>query len=204
VIPGPGTASPAPLLRPGRRGAILAGLLVATVGIIARAAQLQLLEHEQWSQVARRQHVREREVRPARGAIEDAAGGVLAQSRDLVRLSIDPRVLRPGRGRPRGADDTVPDYRTRVRVGLGALGVPEAVVRRAMDTLQRPLQLPAHFLPSDVERFVGIPRGRGPRGLSWNSTRCCAARRGWTRWCWPGTTAWSPRRSSAAPWLGRG
>ncbi|MEN9817681.1 MAG: cell division protein FtsI [Gemmatimonadota bacterium] len=156
-MPGPGAASPAPLLRPGRRGAILAGLLVATVGVIARAAQLQLLEHEQWSQVARRQHVREREVRPARGAIEDAAGGVLAQSRDLVRLSIDPRALRPGLGRPRGADDTVPDYRTRVRDGLGALSVPDAVMRRAMDTLQRPLQLPGQFLPSDVERFVGIP-----------------------------------------------
>jgi cell division protein FtsI (penicillin-binding protein 3) len=156
-MPGPAASAAAPLLRPGRRGAILAGLLVATVGVIARAAQLQLLEHDQWSQVARRQYVREREVRPARGAIEDAAGGVLAQSRDLVRLSVDPRVLRPGKGRPRRADDSVPDYRTRVREGLGALGVQDAVVRRVMDTLQRPVQLPGPFLPSDVERFAGIP-----------------------------------------------
>ena len=156
-MPGPAANTAAPLLRPGRRGAILAGLLVATVGVIARAAQLQLLEHDQWSQVARRQYVREREVRPARGAIEDAAGGVLAQSRDLVRLSIDPRALRPGKGRPRGADASVPDYRTRAREGLGALGVQDAVVRRVMDTLQRPLQLPGPFLPSDVERFAGIP-----------------------------------------------
>jgi cell division protein FtsI (penicillin-binding protein 3) len=44
-----------------------------------------------------------------------------------------------------------------VRDGLGALSVPDAVMRRAMDTLQRPLQLPGQFLPSDVERFVGIP-----------------------------------------------
>lgn len=146
-----------PLVRPGRRALVLGGLLMAAAGVVVRAGQLQLVESGHWSEVARRQHVRAREVRPARGAIEDATGAVLAQSRELVRLAVDPRVLRAGVGRPRGAPDSVPDYRTRVRDGLRALAVPESLIRRALDTLKRPVVLPQLVLPSDAERFERIP-----------------------------------------------
>ncbi|MBU6364907.1 MAG: hypothetical protein KJT01_01730 [Gemmatimonadetes bacterium] len=147
---------PSPV-RPGRRAAVLASLLAGAVAVVVRAAQLQVVEHEQWTRLALRQHVTERAVRPLRGAIEDATGTVLAQSRDLVRLSIDPRVLRADAGRRRGAADSVPDHRTRVGNGLRALAIDEALVRRALDTLQRPVVLPRLFLPSDAERFAGIP-----------------------------------------------
>ncbi len=133
------------------------GLVVFALAILARAVQLQIVEHDTWLRVAARQHVDQQTVKPLRGAITDATGTVLVESREQVKLSIAPREIRDVRRKNAKRGDPLVKTRVVLRSGLRALSVPEAQIRLALDTNQKWVSLPKLYLPSDVERFAGLP-----------------------------------------------
>jgi cell division protein FtsI (penicillin-binding protein 3) len=134
-----------------------AGLVLFAMAILARAVQLQVVEHDTWLRVADRQHVDQQTVTPLRGAILDATGTVLVESREQVKLSIAPREVRDVRRKNAGRGDPLVKSRAVIRSGLRALAVPEPLIRKALDTTNKWVTLPKLYLPSDVERFAGLP-----------------------------------------------
>ena len=148
-MPGGETPTARPLVSRGRAMLVHLVLVLFALAITARAVQLQLLEGRRWSQVASRQQVKEQDVTPPRGRILDATGNVLVETRELTKLNISPRDLQKTK--------RFPNPRATLRAGLRALKVPDSLVRKALDTTRRAVLLPQLFLPSDVERFAGVP-----------------------------------------------
>lgn len=138
-----------PLVSRTRAWWVHVSLVAVALTILARSVQLQLVEGEQWGLVAAKQQVRELTTTPLRGRILDATGRVLVETRELTRVTITPYELR--------STKRLGDTRTRVRDGMRALDVPAALIRRAMDTTQKWVELPGLYAPSAVERFAGIP-----------------------------------------------
>ncbi len=151
-----GANAPATVSR-GRSMLVHAGLVVFAVAILARAVQLQIVEHETWLRVADRQQVDQQTVKPLRGAITDATGIVLVESREQVKLSIAPREIRDVRRKNAKRSEPLVKTRAVLRSGLRALSVPEAQIRKALDTNQKWVSLPKLYLPSDIERLAGLP-----------------------------------------------
>ena len=140
------------------RSMIVHGALVLfAVAILARAVQLQIVEHDSWLRVADRQHVDQQTIQPLRGAITDANGTVLVESREQVKLSIAPREIRDVRRKNAKRGDPLVKTRAVLRNGLRALSVPESQIRNALDTNQKWVSLPRLYLPSDIERLAGLP-----------------------------------------------
>lgn len=140
------------------RSMIVHGALVLfAVAILARAVQLQIVEHDSWLRVADRQHVDQQTIQPLRGAITDANGTVLVESREQVKLSIAPREIRDVRRKNAKRGDPLVKTRVVLRNGLRALSVPESQIRNALDTNQKWVSLPRLYLPSDIERLAGLP-----------------------------------------------
>jgi cell division protein FtsI (penicillin-binding protein 3) len=76
---------------PWRRRLLLAGWLLALVGIVARAGQIQLAQASEWRQVAEGQHRTDVVVAAPRGTVLDRDGMPLAVSRERYRMSFSPR-----------------------------------------------------------------------------------------------------------------
>ncbi|MEX1187533.1 MAG: penicillin-binding transpeptidase domain-containing protein [Gemmatimonadaceae bacterium] len=114
-------------------------LLLFALALVARAAQVQLLEHDEWAARAERQHFVSASRPATRGAILDAAGNVLVETRELRRLSIAPRELR--------------DRAATARL-LTRAGVPREWVTRAVDTTRKWVQLPGAFPPERVAALI--------------------------------------------------
>jgi cell division protein FtsI/penicillin-binding protein 2 len=72
---------------------VVAGLAVAAVGLLARASQVMILDHDHWRQLARRQHERTITVPSPRGAIRSADGYVLAASEERLAIQVDTHLL---------------------------------------------------------------------------------------------------------------
>src|SRR5919108_6191028 len=106
------------MLRPSRIALIHASLLLFAVALIVRAAQVQLWQRGEWAARAQRQHYAAADVPAPRGDIFDVSGVPLAQSREVVRLSIAPRELKDRRAAWRA---------------LSALGLPRQWADRATD-----------------------------------------------------------------------
>ncbi|MEQ1691002.1 MAG: penicillin-binding transpeptidase domain-containing protein [Gemmatimonas sp.] len=153
----PGQAFARPLVSRTRTMLVHFSLVVFALAIVARAVEVQLVNTGRWTQAAENQQVNARDVAPPRGQILDANGVVLVESRELMRLSFAPKQLKPVR--KRGAKRSDPPINTRlvVRKGLKAIGVHDTLIRRVMDTTRKWVELPALYLPSDVERFAGLP-----------------------------------------------
>jgi cell division protein FtsI (penicillin-binding protein 3) len=143
------TAPARPLVSRSRSMLVHGALVLFALAIVGRSVQLQLLEGTRWSQVASRQQVKEQNITPPRGRILDATGNVLVETRELAKLNISPRDLQKTK--------RFADPRATLRVGLRALKVPDSLIRKALDTTRRAVMLPSLFLPSDVERFAGVP-----------------------------------------------
>ena len=154
-----------PFISRARAMVVHVSLVLFALAIIARAVQVQLLNANRWAQAAERQQVNARDVVPPRGHILDANGVVLVESRELMRLSFTPRQLTPFRKRGAKRTDKKVNTRLVVRQGLQALGVHDTLIRRVLDTTRKWVELPALYLPSDVERFVGLPGIRRDRVL---------------------------------------
>jgi cell division protein FtsI (penicillin-binding protein 3) len=118
-----------------RSSVIHGALALFAVGIIGKAAHVQLWQREQWLARAAQQHFAGDTLPAPRGVITDASGRVLVESRELVRLRIAPRELKD-----------------RARIGrlLARAKVPNDWVRRAVDTTRKWVEIPGTFLPTDV------------------------------------------------------
>ncbi|MDX2194115.1 MAG: penicillin-binding transpeptidase domain-containing protein [Gemmatimonadales bacterium] len=64
---------------------------LAAAGVIARAAQLQLVEHAQWAEKAREARTAETVLPARRGTVRDRTGAPLAITREFYHLGITPR-----------------------------------------------------------------------------------------------------------------
>lgn len=69
-------------------------LILFAVALAGQAARVQLIQGSQWAERARLQHFRESPLMAARGNILDASDRVLAESRELVRLTVAPTEVR--------------------------------------------------------------------------------------------------------------
>jgi cell division protein FtsI (penicillin-binding protein 3) len=77
-----------------RRGILLGCFLAAGSMILAKAAHLQVVEHERWASEAEDQHRERLELPPRRGAIYDRNGVPLALSHEMYQVSVAPGELR--------------------------------------------------------------------------------------------------------------
>ena len=121
----------------GRTMVVHAALVLFAVAILARAVQLQIVEHETWLRLADRQHVDQQTVKPLRGAIVDATGTVLVESREEVKVSIAPREIRDVRRKNAKRGAPLLKTRAELRKGLQALSVPESQIRKALDSTRK-------------------------------------------------------------------
>lgn len=142
------------------------GLVLFGAAIVAKAAQLQIVEHGRWAALADQQHVRDNEVTPPRGPILDATGNVLVETRELMRLTIASHELAPVRLKgPDGRRREV-DTRAVVRQGLRELRVPDSTVRKVLRRRRQWITLREEFIPADLRRFDGLPGVRRERVMN--------------------------------------
>ncbi|HEY2856222.1 MAG TPA: penicillin-binding transpeptidase domain-containing protein [Gemmatimonadaceae bacterium] len=125
------------MIRSRRIGIVHLSLAVFALAVIGQAAHVQLLQGHTWRARAARQQLAPREMPAPRGDILDAAGLVLAQSREMVQLEIAPREIR--------AQDRATLRRVLARVKLR----PEWI-RRALDPRLAWVTLPGRYLTTDV------------------------------------------------------
>jgi len=124
------------------RSQVVHGALGAFAALlVVRAAQVQLWEGRAWAARAHKQHYGAKEVPAPRGGLLDARGVPLAQSRELVKLSIAPHEVR--------------DRRV-LGKALRTLGVPAAWVARATDARRKWVVLPGRYLPVDAATVTAM------------------------------------------------
>lgn len=126
-----------------RIGIIHAALALLALGVLGKAAHVQLVQGRAWSDLARRQHYTAREVPAPRGRIVDASGAVLATTREVVKLEVAPREVR--------------DFRA-LRRALAAAKVPGEWVARATDARRQWVSIPGRYVAEDV---AGLTAMRG-------------------------------------------
>jgi cell division protein FtsI/penicillin-binding protein 2 len=173
-----------------RRRFLLIGIVLATLFMIGRAAQLQLVQSENWRARATDQHATQSVVPAARGTIYDRDGVPLAASSEAFRINIAPREVKDGAALSRKLESLT--------------GLDRAVVRRSLNRERRWVVLPGDY-PSGVREALegtqGVyfdrvlkrfyPHGEIAREIlgsvnaagnaMGNSTRCSRARRAWRR-----------------------
>ncbi|MEP6766604.1 MAG: penicillin-binding transpeptidase domain-containing protein [Gemmatimonadaceae bacterium] len=136
-----------------RAALIHAGLVLFALAIIAKAIQVQILDGRFWSEKAARQHIAESSLPAPRGPILDERGFVLAESRELVQLSIAPREVRHS---PKQDDRPV------LARELKGLGVSREVIRSVMDTNTKWISIPKYFGTRDAQTILELRRGIHP------------------------------------------
>lgn len=134
------------MIRVSRVGVVHGAFVLFAIALVGRSAWVQLGQTERWRTRARAQQVTPTEVPAPRGAILDAAGTVLVESRALVRLAVAP--------------PEVKDVK-RLRQGLQRLGVPAEFVRRAGDRQRKWVELPGRYLSTDAAEVAAL-RGVHP------------------------------------------
>ncbi len=135
------------MIRVSRVGVVHGAFVLFAIALVGRAAWVQLGQTDAWRSRARAQQYASTELPAARGAILDAAGTVLVESRALVRLDIAPPELKDV---------------AKLRAALQRIGVPAEFVRRATDRKRKWVELPGRFLTTDVADLTGM-RGVHPR-----------------------------------------
>ena len=128
------------MLRAGRFTLVHAGLLLFALAIVARAAHVQLMQHDEWARRAEQQQVAIQSLPAPRGAILDATGEPLVQSRESLRLAVAPHEL---------------SDREAIRTALRTAGVPARFVARAVDTARRWVELPGSYTLDAVGPLLG-------------------------------------------------
>lgn len=119
-------------------------LVLFAVALVARAATVQLWQHEQWTAQARAYQTMTDSTTTPRGVIEDVNGVQLAFGRELVRVAV--------------ARDQVSDLAALKRE-MTAAGVPAAEVRRISSHKKPWIPLRGIYLPSrmnKVRRLGGV------------------------------------------------
>jgi len=118
---------------------IHACLLLFAGAVVVRAAKVQLVDHAEWRARAKDRQVEVATLPAARGAIREAGGEVLVESREMVRLNVAP-----------------PEVKDRARLGrqLAAVGVKPEWVQRVNDPAIKWVEIPGLFVPTDIEKIV--------------------------------------------------
>ena len=124
-----------------RIGIVHGSLALFAALIIGRAAQVQIVQRDLWAARAERQQVAADSLPAPRGAILDANGVVLAESREMLTLAVAPREVRD---------------LTLLRTALRAAEVRSSVVRRAVDVAHAWVELPGHFTPESAAPLLAI------------------------------------------------
>jgi cell division protein FtsI (penicillin-binding protein 3) len=124
-------------MMPQSRFRIVHGVLVTfAAAIVAKAAHVQLWEHDTWVARADRQQIDVATLPAPRGDIQDATGLPVAHSRGLVRLSVAPTEVK--------------DLHKLYKSMLSA-GIPAAEARRATrDRRRKWIEVRGRYLPSSV------------------------------------------------------
>lgn len=117
-------------------------LVVFAILLLGQAARVQLIQGEQWAERARRQQFRTREVEAPRGKILDASGNVLAESRELYRISIAPTEVKNG-----------PALSTAMR----AAGFDAKAIASAADLKRKWVTLPGLHVAASVAPIMSQP-----------------------------------------------
>ncbi|MGH7714185.1 MAG: penicillin-binding transpeptidase domain-containing protein, partial [Gemmatimonadaceae bacterium] len=110
-------------------------LVAFAVGLAVKSFWVQLVEGKRWSRLADGQHYTGSVLPARRGPILDATGMTLAESQQLITLSVAPREVRD---------------RRRLERALLKVGVPRDVARTAADRRRRWVPIPRRFNPSEV------------------------------------------------------
>ena len=121
-------------------------LALFALAVVGRAAKVQLLDAERWRSRARDQQVAASPLPAPRGAIRDASGDVLVESRQMVHLRVAPR-----------------EVKNLSQLGklLANAGVAREWVSRATDTTNKWVEIPGLFLPTEVA-MITATRGVHP------------------------------------------
>ncbi|GJG87681.1 hypothetical protein tb265_28620 [Gemmatimonadetes bacterium T265] len=130
-----------PLPRFDRPAVVHGALVLFAAAIVAKAAQVQLFQADRWRTSAARQQVADASLPAPRGAVTDANGRVLVESRELVQLRVAPREVRDRAG---------------LRRALAAAGVAAPWVARASDSARAWVEIPGRYLPSDAAAAAAI------------------------------------------------
>jgi len=119
-----------------RLAIVVAVLLVATLGLVFRLADLQLLNHQQYRQQAQEEHVSRLDIVPRRGAILDRNGYPLAASVDTYDVLVDKHIW-GGPDKARQPAETLADVLNRptddILADLESSISREVVVARGLD-----------------------------------------------------------------------
>ena len=126
-----------------RLAIVHAVLLLFAAALVTRAGIVQLWQRERWGTLAERQHLKSGALPAPRGDIRDASGTPLAQSRELVRLAIAPRDVRPR-------------DRKKLAQLLRRVDVKAPFVARAADTTRAWVEVPGYFDRSDVAQAIAM------------------------------------------------
>ena len=129
------------MIRITRIALVFWAMMLFAGALIVRAGVLQLWQREYWASRAERQHVAAAKVPAPRGAIHDASGITLAESRQLVKLGIAPR--------------EVPDRRALSRA-LAKAGVAQRWIARATDVERVWVELPGRHLATEVAAITAM------------------------------------------------
>ncbi len=153
----PANAVPAETVRPSRARAVLLHLtlVVFAIALLVRAVQVQIVERDLWAAEAERQHLTVSSLPAPRGEITDERGERLASSREQVMLTIAPNQVR--------GPNKKSNERDSLAKRLAELGVSRDIVRKALDSTRRYLQVPGLHLPSEASRVMSLNGVSGTR-----------------------------------------
>lgn len=114
-------------------------LLLFAAALIGQAARVQLVHGKEWAEKAKNQQFRKNNVAAARGNIFDAAGNILAESREVFRISIAP-------GEIKDPAIVVRDLRD--------AGVRPEWIRASVDKRRKWITLPGLYFSADVSDLI--------------------------------------------------
>lgn len=123
------------MLRITRLAVVNYSLIAFAGALVVKSFWVQLVEGSRWSRLADNQHYTGSVLPARRGTIVDATGLTLAESQQLITLSVAPREVRD---------------RARLERALLKVGVSRDVARAASDKKRRWVPIPRRFNPSEV------------------------------------------------------
>ena len=132
---------------PSRIGLVHLALAGFACALLFRSASVQVVQRSRWTASAQDQQSVVATLPALRGDILDAAGELMAQSRETVKLEVAPRDVRDRRG---------------LRTALLRAGVPAEWATRATDTTRKWVTIPGDYVALDVAPIMAM-RGVHPK-----------------------------------------
>lgn len=134
------------MVRLSRLSVIHLMLLLFAIALIGQAAKVQLIQGRGWAERARLQHYRDSPLTAARGNILDAGDHVLAESRELIRLTVAPTEVKD---------------KEALVAALRNAGFSREWVDAATDPRRKWVQLPGLHVGSEITALSSLAGVRG-------------------------------------------